>query len=309
MGEVGWKQTEEVAMKDGRGVTRRDVLAATALGASAVSAVARAAQFEGAAPPVFETLAVETRGPVCVIRLNRPAEQNIVDQRAMRELPLAWNAFAADDNLKVAIFTGAGDQAFCGGVDVGSIRAAAPAAFTRRDEGIRSYTAKQNRCWKPVIAAINGFVAGPGLHFLLDADICITVPDATFFDVHMHCTGSVPVIEPIEMARKIPHEAVSRLFLLGPNDPLSAERALRLGLVSEIVPRASLMARAMEMAQQISQLDMHLTTAFLESLHKARELGVTEAINRGLIIRQATGYRDAPLRGRSLVELARPGSE
>ena len=54
-----------------------------------------------------------------------------------------------------------------------------------------------------MIAAINGFVAGPGLHFLLDADLCIAVPEAVFFDMHMHHTGSVPVIEPIEMARKI----------------------------------------------------------------------------------------------------------
>lgn len=174
-----------------------------------------------------------------------------------------------------------------------------PPAYLRRDEGIRRYTAKQNRCWKPVIAAANGLVVGPGLHFLLDADICIAVPEARFCDAHIHHTGSVPIIEPIEMARRIPYEAVSRMFLLGPHDPIDAERAYNLGLISEIVPRDRLMARATEMAQA----DMNPTMAFIESLYKARELGVTEAINRGLIIRQLAGYRPAPMNGLPLREL------
>lgn len=157
-----------------------------------------------------------------------------------------------------------------------------------------------------MIAAVNGFVAGPGLHFVLDADICLAVPEATFFDVHIHVTGSVPVIEPIEMSRRIPQEAVSRLFLLGPHDPITAARARELGLISEIAPRDRLMARAMEMAAQIAQADVRLTTAVVESFYKARELGVSEAVNRGLIIRQLTGYRPAPLEGRSLRTLAKP---
>jgi (E)-benzylidenesuccinyl-CoA hydratase len=246
---------------------------------------------------------------VCIITLRRPDDDNVLDDATMRELPLAWEAFRADDALRVAIFTGAGDKAFCGGVDVTNIRSAPAPRYLKRDEGARNYTSKQNKCWKPVIAAINGFVAGPGFHFMLDADICIAVPEATFFDVHMHRTGSVPVFEPIEMARKIPAEAVSRLFLLGPHDPLTAQRAAALGLISEVVPRTRLMARALEMAQQIAQVDMHLTTAFVESSYKARELGVTEAVNRGLLIRQATGYHDAPLKDRPLGALAVPGSK
>jgi len=148
-------------------------------------------------------------------------------------------------------------------------------------------------------------VAGPGLHFVLDADIAIAEPEATFFDIHMHRTGSVPVFEPIEMARRLPYEAVARFFLLGPNDPWTADRALSLGLISEIVPRTRLMARAAEMAHQIAALDPSLVSATLESLYKSRELGVRDAIERGLIIRQITGYRAAPLASTPLRDLAR----
>jgi E-phenylitaconyl-CoA hydratase len=282
------------------------LIAGAAAGAAAIQAATAA---EPSPAPVFRSLGYEARGPVCIISLNRPGDDNVLDGATLRELPLAWETFRADDSLRVAIFTAAGDKAFCGGVDITNIRAAPQPRYLKRDEGARSYTSKQNKCWKPVIAAINGFVAGPGLHFVLDADICIAVPEATFFDVHMHRTGSVPVFEPIEMARKIPAEAVSRMFLLGPHDPLSAERASALGLISEIVPANRLMSRALELAQQVAQADMHLTTAFIESFYKARELGVTEAINRGLIIRQATGYHEAPLADRSLGALAVPGSK
>jgi len=287
-----------------RGISRRSVLIASA----AAPALAGAVQAQ-AAPPTFQTLKYEARGPICVITLNRPDIDNLIDAENRRELAVAWETFRADDALQVAIFTGAGDTVFCGGADLASFRGGARPAYVKRDEGIRTYTAKQNKCWKPVIAAINGFVAGPGLHFLLDADICISVPEATFCDMHMHRTGAVPIIEPIEMARKIPQEAVSRMFLLGPHDPITAQRALDLGLISEIVPRDRLMARATELARQICQADMRLTTGFIESFYKARELGVTEAINRGLIIRQATGYQDAPFKGRSIRELAKPGGK
>lgn len=289
------------------GITRRTLIAAAAAGLAAAQANAQTAP---ATPsPAFRALGYETRGPVCIITLRRPEDSNVLDSATLRELPLAWEAFRADDALRVAIFTGAGDKAFCGGVDITDIRGAPAPRYLKRDEGVRTYTSKQNKCWKPVIAAINGFVAGPGLHFVLDADICIAVNEATFFDVHMHRTGSVPIFEPIEMTRKLPAEAVSRMFLLGPHDPLTAQRAEKLGLISEVVPRNRLMPRALEMAQQIAQVDMHLTTAFVEANYKARELGVTEAINRGLIIRQATGYHDAPLKDRALEALAVPGSK
>ena len=287
-----------------RRISRRSVLIASAT-APALATVAQAQ----AAPPIFQTLKYEARGPICIITLNRPETDNAIDAENRRELALAWEALRADDTLQVAIFTGAGDTVFCGGADLASFRGGPQPAYIKRDEGIRTYTSKQNKCWKPVIAAINGFVAGPGLHFLLDADICISVPEATFCDMHMHRTGAVPIIEPIEMARKIPQEAVSRMFLLGPHDPITAQRALDLGLISEIVPRERLMNRAIELARQICQADMRLTTAFIESFYKARELGVTEAINRGLIIRQATGYQDAPFKGRAVRKLVGPGGK
>lgn len=289
----------------GEGFTRRTALTAAAIGTLAAGSDPTLARSPARPAAAFRALTYRAEGPICVIALNLAETDNRLDRAALDELPVAWDAFRTDDTLKVAIFTASGDTAFCSGIDLGAVRGAV-SDYPPRDEGQRSYTSKQNHCWKPVIAAVNGFVAGPGLHFVLDADICISVPEATYFDAHMHHSGSVPIIEPIEMARKIPASVVSRMFLLGPHDPLTAERAKESGLISEVVPRDRLMTRAFELARQIAECDMHLTTAFVEALYKARELGVTEAVNRGLIIRQLAGYRDAPLKDRSMRDLAVP---
>ena len=288
-------------------VDRRAVLAAVSAGSIALaSGAAASAAANSPTPATARQVTLTRQGAIATITIDRPEHSNILDRQGLDDLVEVWTAYKADDALRVAIFTGAGNESFCGGIDTSFInKVPNPAKPPPRDEGVRTYTSKQNKCWKPVIAAINGFVAGPGLHFMLDADICIAAPEAKFFDVHLHRTGAVPVIEPIEMARKVPLEAVSRFFLLGPNDPWTAARAHSLGLISEIVPRDRLMARAMELAGHIAALDPDLVRATIESLYKARELGVREAVDRGLIIRQITGYRSAPMAGKSVRDLAR----
>lgn len=65
----------------------------------------------------YQTLRIERSGAICTITLDRPESDNIANAQMLHELPLAWEAFRADDSLRVAIFTAAGDEMFCGGVD------------------------------------------------------------------------------------------------------------------------------------------------------------------------------------------------
>jgi enoyl-CoA hydratase/carnithine racemase len=299
-----------MASENGGAVGRRAVLAAASVGSIALaSGAAKSAAGSRPASASAKQVTLTRQGAIAIITIDRADHDNIVDRQGLDDLVEVWSAYKADDALRVAIFTGAGTESFCGGIDTSFInKIPNPNTPPARDEGVRTYTAKQNKCWKPVIAAINGFVAGPGLHFMLDADICIAAPEATFFDIHLHRTGAVPVFEPIEMARKVPLEAVTRLFLLGPNEPWTAERARSLGLISEVVPRDRLMSRAVELARHIVALDPDLVRGTIESLYKARELGVREAVDRGLIIRQITGYRFAPMAGKPVRDLARPKS-
>ena len=95
-------------------------------------------------------------------------------------------------------------------------------------------TSWQNAVWKPVIAAVNGMCVGGGLHFVADADIVIAASDATFLDTHVS-VGQVAAYELIGLARRMPFEAVLRMALVGRHERMSAERALALGMISQVV--------------------------------------------------------------------------
>jgi enoyl-CoA hydratase/carnithine racemase len=125
----------------------------------------------------------------------------------------------------------------------------------QREEGKPFYaflTALQNRCWKPVITAVNGMVVGGGLHFIADSDLILAAEHATFFDTHVK-VGLVAGLEPVGLARRIPLEAVLRMALLGGSERMSAQQALALGLVGEVLPKEQLLPRARELAAKIAE--------------------------------------------------------
>src|SRR5439155_8980254 len=111
------------------------------------------------------------------------------------------------------------------------------------------FTSWQQHVWKPVITAVNGICCGGGFHWVADADIVIAATDAQFFDPHVS-VGQVVAIEAIGLIRKMPFEAVMRMALIGRYERMSAQRALELGMISEIVdPPGQLRAVAQELAE------------------------------------------------------------
>ena len=97
-----------------------------------------------------------------------------------------------------------------------------------------AFTAWQLKIWKPVIAAVNGTVAGGGLHFVADADIVIAASTATFLDPHVS-VGQVTAYEAIGLIDKMPVEPVMRMALTGRYERMPAQRAYELGMISQIV--------------------------------------------------------------------------
>jgi hypothetical protein len=111
---------------------------------------------------------------------------------------------------------------------------------------------KQHRVWKPVITAVHGMAAGGAMYFINESDIVICSDDATFFDPHAN-GGLVSALEPVGMLRRgVPLGDVLRWALLGNNERITAATALRLGLVSEVLPRAELWPHAAALAAEIA---------------------------------------------------------
>jgi enoyl-CoA hydratase/carnithine racemase len=203
----------------------------------------------------METVRFEVADRVATIVLDRPERKNAMNQQLKDELRACWQRVKADPDIWVAIITGAG-EAFSSGADVESL---ATGGFTKPDrwrelamiEGIRELpTPRRQVVHKPVIAAVNGVVAGFSLDFVTEADIPIASEKAYFVDPHVSI-GYVSSHEMVNMARRVPVAVCLRMALLGSRERMTAERAYQVGLVTEVVPHERLMDRARELAAMI----------------------------------------------------------
>jgi E-phenylitaconyl-CoA hydratase len=230
----------------------------------------------------FETLLLERRDGVAALTLNRPERHNAFNTAMALELRRAWEEIKADPEVVCAIVTGAGDKAFCTGADVTEV--AESDTESRASESMDAspflhMTAIHNRCWKPVIAAVNGMVAGGGLHFVADADLVLAAEHASFFDTHVK-VGLVAGLEPVGLARRIPLEAVLRMALLGGSERMSAQEAWRIGLVGEVLPAAQLMPRARELAAKIAQHSPAALMRSKQAIWESLDVGLHQGLAR-----------------------------
>jgi len=218
----------------------------------------------------------ESARRVATITLDNPAALNAFDHAMCLELERIWADVEANPDVVCAILTGAGDRAFCTGWDVSSLAREDSEKLVTGDRWSAPYghiTALQNRCWKPVITAVNGVCNGGGLHFVADSELVMASENATFLDTHV-AVGMPSALEPAGLARRIPLERVFRLALLGKRGRMTSGEALELGLVGEVVPASELMPRAREIAAIIAE---YSPTALARS-----KRAIWESLDRGL---------------------------
>ena len=199
-----------------------------------------------------EPVLFDVQDRVATITLNRPSRGNALNPQMRDDLRAAWIRAKSDPEIWVVIVTGAG-SAFSTGADVAGLHGG---AFRRQDrwtdlamiERIRVLpTPRRLHVQKPVIAAVNGAVAGVSLDLVTEADIPIASEQASFFDPHVSI-GYVSSHEMVSMARRIPVSVCLRMALLGDQEHMNAKRAYEVGLVTEVVPHDRLMERARELA-------------------------------------------------------------
>ena len=218
----------------------------------------------------------ETAERVATITLDNPTALNAFDYEMCLELKRIWADVESNPDVACAILTGAGEKAFCTGWDVTSLATGESPKLVSGDRWTAPYghiTALQNRCWKPVITAVNGVCNAGGLHFIADTELVIAAEHATFLDTHV-AVGLVSALEPAGLARRIPLERVFRLALLGKSGRITAREALEIGLVGEVVPAPQLMPKAREAAAVMAQ---YSPTALART-----KRAIWESLNRGL---------------------------
>jgi enoyl-CoA hydratase len=231
----------------------------------------------------YDTLIVERHGPVGWLLFDRPEQLNAMNSTMREELALAWQELDDDPEVRVIVHTGEG-RAFQTGVDVEELATDGVGMERYRrsvEEWDLHFTSWHQGVWKPVITAVNGLCAGGAFHWVADADIVIASSDAEFFDPHVS-VGQVSAIEMITLLRKMPVEAVMRMALVGRHERMSAQRALELGMVSEVVdPPDRLRETAQELAEKIALNSPAAMAASKRALWGALEVGLTDACRAG----------------------------
>lgn len=230
----------------------------------------------------YTTLRVERDGGVGWLIFDRPEVGNAMDARMLDELESAWRELDADERVKVIVNTGEGES-FQTGLDVVQLsrdRDALREQSRRTKRAELRLSAWHNGVETPVIAAVNGVCAGGGLHFVADADMVIASSSATFLDPHVSI-GQVTAFEAIALLRKMPAEAVMRMALVGSHERMTAQRALELGMVSEVVAPDRLRPAAQGLAEKVARNSPSAMAATKRALWTAFELGLTDACRVG----------------------------
>jgi enoyl-CoA hydratase/carnithine racemase len=237
----------------------------------------------------LETLLYEERDGVAVVTLNRPDVHNAFNTAMQHELRHVWTSLRMNDDVRAVILTGAGEKAFCSGIDReesiegyladptgqrGTGRVSTPFMFNDPGAFINP---KQNDLWKPVVAAVNGMACGGALYMLGESDIIIAADHATFFDPHVSY-GMVAGFETVHLLQKLPFGEMLRIALMGGSERMSAARAHQVGLVSEIVPLEELFERALWVAEAIASAPALAVQGTLRAAWLAHESSRRDAL-------------------------------
>lgn len=196
----------------------------------------------------YEFATYEKKGRLAVVTINRPERMNALHPPASFELHEIWNDFENDPEVWIGILTGAGEKAFSAGNDLKYTAEHGMGMVRRAETGFGGITARTT-CWKPIIAAVNGFALGGGFEMALACDLIIAADHARLGLPEprvglMAGAGGVH-----RLPRMIPHKIAMGYMLTGRH--MTAQEAQRWGIVNEVVPLADLMPTVDKWANEI----------------------------------------------------------
>jgi enoyl-CoA hydratase len=222
---------------------------------------------------MYETIIVEIRGRVGLIRLNRPQALNALNSAVMRELAHAVDEFEANDAIGCMVITGS-DKAFAAGAD---IKEMANKEFTEVFLG--DFAAAWHRvadARKPLIAAVAGFALGGGCELALQCDLIIAADNAKFGQPEIKL-GIIPGIGGTQrLTHAVGKAKAMDLILTG--RMMDAQEAERSSLVARIVPLQSLIEEAVQVAETIAAMSLPAVLAAKEAVNRAFETSLAEGV-------------------------------
>lgn len=229
---------------------------------------------------------------VATITINRPEAMNSFTGRMCEEFEHVWRQGIVNDDIHAFVIRASMDcKAFSTGVDVR--RGSDSDSASRSPVGPNPSNPwflvdpgeylgpRANKMWKPVVTAVHGMACGGAFYWINESDILICSEEATFFDPHV-TYGLTAALEPIGATYRMPLGDVMRMALLGNDERIGAQSALRMGLVSEIVERDQLWARAHHLAALIAAKPPAATQGTVRAVWESLELPRSAALGMGM---------------------------
>jgi len=196
----------------------------------------------------YEFATYEKKGRIAVVTIKRPERMNALHPPANFELDEIWNDFERDPEVWVGILTGTGDKAFSAGNDLRFTAEHGRDMVRSAESGFGGITSRLT-CWKPIIAAVNGYALGGGFEMALACDIVIAADHARLGLTEPRVGLIAGAGGVHRLPRMIPPKIAMGYILTGRH--MTAQEALRWGIVNEVVPAAEVMPTALKWAGEI----------------------------------------------------------
>ena len=224
----------------------------------------------------YQTLLVENRNKIAFVTVNRPDKLNALNAQAKDELRQVFASIKSDSAVDVVILTGAGEQAFVAGTDIKELTDLDRASGQAFSEGGQAVSNLIENLGKPVIAAVNGYALGGGAELALACHIRISSENAKFGQPEVNL-GVIPGYGGTQrLARLVGKAKAMEMILTG--DPIDAQEALRIGLVSKVVPQSELMRAAEEIAQKILAKGQIAVRKAIQAVNASQEKSLTDGL-------------------------------
>jgi len=225
----------------------------------------------------FETLIYEKRDGIAYVTLNRPESLNVYTIQMRDDLYEILRAIKDDRDVKVGIFRGAGEKAFCAGADLSEFLTAPPPVIARQVRWQRDVWGLFLSIPQPLIAALHGYVLGSGIEMALCCDIRIASEDVRFGLPEVGL-GIIPAAGGTQTLPRLIGRGKALEMLLT-NRWIDAEEAYRIGLVNHVVPKETLLQEAEKMARKIASHDPVAVRYAKQAVVKGLDLTLAQGLD------------------------------
>jgi enoyl-CoA hydratase/carnithine racemase len=224
----------------------------------------------------FENLKFEKKNQIAYVTVSRPKVLNALNMATMEELHRAFTLVKNDADVRVAILTGDGDKAFIAGADINELatqQAVQGKEYASRGQAVLDLI---ENCGKPVIACVNGFALGGGCEVAMACTMRIASDNAKLGQPEVKL-GIIPGYGGTQRLPRLVGKGLAQQILLT-GEIISAQEALRIGLVNEVLPQAELIGRAEAIAAKIIANAPLAIQYVIESVNKGMEMTLQEGL-------------------------------